>query len=584
MLLFELKEYAKRLSGEELPPEFYRPRRIDRVLHIAEDGISAELGYRRSERHVENAPYVQRSGTKVPPYLLIDNAEFVLGLPRADKQGTVTDKARQEATRRHEAYRELALRWATVHRAEPSAAAVETFFARGGVQLLDLPDDVDAQETIAVMVGQRWLHRENSVQRTWVETVRERKGGGSGVCLVCGQHRELFATIPETVKKGSIPTLGGSNEAQLVSINTEAQGRRGALQLANTPVCYECGGRAMAVLNYLLGSDTHSRRFRDDGVLLWWTRDGGEDDLLARGIHDEPEPEDITHCINAAYGEPDPYAHQVVEADTFRGVSLALNNSRLVVREWIDVTVGRIKASLGAWYQDIEIYDGWEDKSRYPPVWLMALSCGRWDGKRYVPKSAPRGLEAQLLQCLLQHTPPPARALPRVLQRIQADQHLDAPRIALIRLTLNRSSTCEDVMPRLDENRTDPAYIAGRIFAVFEGIQRAALGPGVNATIRDKHFSAAVSSPDSVLNSLFMGSGAHFKKLRRDNPGAGINLENKLLDLYGKVRDDLPKHLNAQQQGRFIIGYAHQRGEDLAAARANSQNGGDETPGDDGEQ
>lgn len=78
-----------------------------------------------------------------------------------------------------------------------------------------------------------------------------------------------------------------------------------------------------------------------------------------------------------------------------------------------------------------------------------------------------------------------------------------------------------------------------------------------------------MSAPSLTLRRLFADSTAHFKRLNRDKPGAGRALESRLLELY-QVSDVLPGHLSDVQQGRFIIGYAHQRHEDLAQKRADA--------------
>ncbi|WP_331735914.1 type I-C CRISPR-associated protein Cas8c/Csd1 [Streptomyces sp. NBC_00057] len=575
MLLQRLTEYGDRIAGE-LPAEFYREKQIHWVLDIAADGLSARLlsrkvsGRQRDQALIMPVPYVQRSGTKVPPYLLVDTAEFVLGAPKADKNGRVTEKGRDEASRRHDAYRDLVLRWASSADGETAAGAARTFFTAGPVAL-DLPKSVEAKDTVAIMVGTSWLHQLGSAQRLWGEEVRARKGGTAeraGLCLVCGEYRALLATIPEPVKKGAIPTAGGSNEGQLISINTAAQGREGLIKLVNTPVCHRCGGRAMAVLNHLVASDRHRRRFRDDGVLLWWTKQTEPDSALAMFFDDQPEAADIEHLIDSMTTTPCPAAAERADTDAFYGLSLGLNNARLVVRDWIDVPLPVAKTNLAAWYANHGVWDGWTGRTRYFPLWQLALSCGRWQGERYAPDSAPHGLEAELLHSALHGTRPPARALPLLLQRVHADQRVDPPRLALLRLLLNRSpDPQEHLMPQLDKDSTDPAYLCGRLFAVLESVQDEAL-PDINTTLRDKYFSAAVAAPSITLRRLFADSGAHFKRLRRDKPAARHALEKRLFEIYSKVSDDLPGHLTDVQQGRFIIGYSHQRHEDLARKQA----------------
>ncbi|MFZ4138652.1 type I-C CRISPR-associated protein Cas8c/Csd1 [Streptomyces koyangensis] len=579
MLLQRLTEYGERIAGK-LPAEFYREKQIHWVLDIGEDGRQGRLlhrkvpGRQRDQVVRKPVPYVQRSGTKVPPYLLVDTAEFALGIAKADKDGKVTDKAKDEAERRHEAYRELVLRWAETSD-EPAAQAAQRFFSAGPVTF-SLPEGVDAKQveakdTVAVMAGTRWLHELDSAQRLWAQEVRSRKGGAeerSGLCLVCGEHRALLATIPEPVKKGAVPTTGGSNEGQLISINAPAQGRDGATQLVNTPVCHQCGGRTMAVLNHLLASDRHRRRFRDDGVLLWWTRHGQDDSALAMFFDDQPEPAEIERLLDSPHTSPAPTAGGGLDTDAFYALSLGLNNARLVVRDWIDIPLPAARRNLAAWYEDHGVWDGWEGRTRYVPLWQMALACGRWLGERYAPKSAPHGLEPELLRSALHQIRPPARALPLLLQRVHADRRIDLPRLALLRLLLNRSPNPQDhLMPQLDKDSTDPAYRWGRLFAVLESVQHAAL-PDINTTLRDKFFSAASTAPASTMPRLYRDAGAHLKRLRRDKPAAAHALEARLDEIYEKVCDDLPGHLDDVQQGRFIIGYSHQRAEDRARRRA----------------
>ncbi|MCW8219876.1 type I-C CRISPR-associated protein Cas8c/Csd1 [Streptomyces griseolus] len=566
MLLQRLTEYADRL-GDVLPAEYYRPKQIHWVLDLDKDGTATLRDLRVSAKNRDQArtmpvPYAQRSGTKVPPYMLVDTAEFVLGVPKADKTNPPTDKAQEEAGRRHAAYRDLALLWAQDRKDDPGATALRSYFASGGPAGLDIPDEVQAKDTVAVMVATRWLHEEPTVKTTWASVVVERKGGADdrpGLCLVCGTTAPLLATIPEPVKKGAVPTNGGSNEGQLVSINKAAQGRDGKTQLVNTPICHRCGGRAMAVLNHLLASDNHSRRFRDDGVMVWWTRQAGDDSAMALLFGNAPDPADIAHLIDSLDNSPTPHTAQRVEDDEFHALTLGLNNARLVVRDWIDIPLTDLKATVAAWYKDHGVYDGWKGTTRYVPLWRLALCCGRAQDGRYAKDSAPHGLEAELVHSALRRTSPPARTLPLLLQRIHADQYLDTARIALLRLILNRSSEPKDhVMMTLDADCRDASYLCGRLFAVLEDIQTTAL-PNLNTTLREKYFRTAATAPGTTLTNLRIDANAHLKRVRRDKKGAAVALERRLGELFALFSDDMPRHLTPLQQGRFVMGYEHER-------------------------
>ncbi|MDT0444301.1 type I-C CRISPR-associated protein Cas8c/Csd1 [Streptomyces johnsoniae] len=585
MLLQRLREYAER-AAEDLPAEYHRAKVIDRVLRLSEDGRSAELEDRRkpvklrAEALVEYVPHVQRSGTKVPPYLLVDTAEFVLGVPKESSTDGPSEKARAEAERRHAAYRELALRWADSVPDDPAAAALRTYLTALDVTRPAL-DGVDHKEMVAVRVGTRWLHALASAQGLWGDVVRKRKGGKderSGLCLVCGEQGALLGTIPEPVKKGSVPTSGGSNEGQLVSINTAAQGRNGIQQLANTPICHRCGGRAMAALNHLLASPTQRRRFKDFGSLVWWTREAGEDSDLTPVLLDRPDEATIARLIDSLNDEPTPRAVGRVRPDAFYGLTIGLNNARIVVRDWIDVPVPEIKRTLGLWYQQHGVHEGWKRRIRHVPMWQMALACGRWDGERYARDSAPLGLETELMFAALHGGRLPARLLPLLVQRVHADRNIDAPRAALIRLALNRTDHYRkpEMPAALDETDNHPVYLWGRIFAVLEQIQRLAV-PGLNTSLRDKYLPTAAAAPSPTMTQLLKNANGHLKRLRRDNAGAGVALETRLNGFLGRMpRGALPQHLNLIGQCDFFMGYHHQRQADFeAAAEAKAAAGGE---------
>ena len=106
----------------------------------------------------------------------------------------------------------------------------------------------------------------------------------------------------------------------------------------------------------------------------------------------------------------------------------------------------------------------------------------------------------------------------------------------------------------LDLSNTHPAYRLGRLFAVLEKIQEEA-SPGLNATIRDRYYGAASSTPVAVFTTLLRLKNAHLKKL---SPGRTAAFEKLLGEVLGPVTD-FPKHLPLPDQGRFALGYYHQR-------------------------
>jgi len=120
----------------------------------------------------------------------------------------------------------------------------------------------------------------------------------------------------------------------------------------------------------------------------------------------------------------------------------------------------------------------------------------------------------------------------------------------------------EDTMTQLDTGHTNPAYLCGRLFAILEEAQLAAL-PGAKATIVDRFYGTASSAPASVFCRLLRGVQPHLAKLQRDQPGVYLALQTRLEDVQAGL-SGFPRILTLEEQGLFALGYYHQRAYDRA--------------------
>lgn len=106
----------------------------------------------------------------------------------------------------------------------------------------------------------------------------------------------------------------------------------------------------------------------------------------------------------------------------------------------------------------------------------------------------------------------------------------------------------------MDKQNTNSGYLCGRLFATLEKIQEDA--NNINS-IRDRYINAASSTPSAVFATILNLSVHHIKKL---NTSKQIFFEKLKQEIIDKLpAEGFPAHLDLQDQGRFFVGYYHQR-------------------------
>ena len=110
----------------------------------------------------------------------------------------------------------------------------------------------------------------------------------------------------------------------------------------------------------------------------------------------------------------------------------------------------------------------------------------------------------------------------------------------------------------LDIESPSTAYRLGRLFATLEKIQEESSGGQLNSTIRERYYGAASSTPVAVFTTLMRLKNHHLAKIQ--SKGRAVNFEKLLAEIMSGI-SDFPVHMNLPDQGRFAIGYYHQRQE-----------------------
>jgi CRISPR-associated protein Csd1 len=238
-------------------------------------------------------------------------------------------------------------------------------------------------------------------------------------------------------------------------------------------------------------------------------------------------------------------------------LGLAPNASRLSVRFWQVDDLGTLVARLG---------EHWHDLAIEPRPWKIAPE--PW---RLVRETAPQGkwenvpptLAGETMRSILTGGHYPETLFASVVMRCRADRDLNGMRAAILKACLVRADRKaerkESVSVSLDTEEINAGYRLGRLFAVLESIQREALH-AVNASIRDRYYGAASATPGAVFPILLRTAGHHLSNIRKgDKTKLAGWFEREIGEIMDGIGTSLPRNLAIADQGRFAIGYYHQR-------------------------
>ncbi|MCY3617220.1 MAG: type I-C CRISPR-associated protein Cas8c/Csd1 [Acidimicrobiaceae bacterium] len=581
MLLNKLREYADERMTAELPP-LYAMTPVAWIVALGLDGRPLSLqpistidpSNPRGKRGLDMAaPEIQRAAG-IKPLLLADKGTYTFGrtqyadLDEAERQRHAQDepdayrklvKGQERAEKAHDAYRKMLDRCAAQTQ-EPAVLAVQRFYERGGADLLDLSDQGDYGHKVAFKVqlaDGTYSHPHDlpSVQRFWLS---EHTPGTAalGQCVVCGEHQPVLDRM-QTKIKGIVG--GQSSGTSIISANEHAFESYGLEASRVAPTCRECAEDFHRALNHLLADDRGSLRV-GDATFVFWTRDNVAFDV--RSFMTKPD----SAAVRALLESVGRGRQAALDDDApFYAAALSANGGRTVVRDWLDTTVANAANNVSRWFRLQRVVDPRDEDPTgvHPrPLGLFALAASTVrDVRRDLPVSTPRAL----FRAAIDGTSLPTDIAYQAVRRCRADQGVTRPRAALIKLVLLSQESHqpkEDYMVALEPGHPSTAYHCGRLLAVLEAVQRAAL-PGVNATIVDRYYGAASSTPATVFGALIRGAQPHLAKLQRDRPGAHVNLQRNLEDVCAQI-EDWPPTLALKDQALFSLGYYHQRAHDRA--------------------
>jgi CRISPR-associated protein Csd1 len=420
------------------------------------------------------------------------------------------------------------------------------------------------------------------------------------VCLATGEIGPVARLHP------SIKGVRGaqSSGAALISFNHDAFASYGHEQGDNAQIGERAAFAYTTALNRFLARDSgHRLQIGDAATVFWADAADAVAAALAEAyfgemiepqrVEAEQKREEATEnrlqtgkihnqLQRLARGEPLAQVEPALaEGVRFFVVGLAPNAARLSVRFYVEDTFGALADNYRAYCRDIAIAPAPDHAYRPSLARLAARTApARRDaaGRLAFDLDAvsPR-LAGELLRAVLTGSRFPRSLLSTLLMRVRSDGVLDALRVSLIKAVILRDRRLagaaeEDYLMRSDPEDPNPARRLGRLFALIEKAQRAALGDAINSTVADKFLGAASATPMRVMPALVIAAQAHhIGRLTKGHSDAewikddghakavGRSLERDIGRLMSQFDAGLPSQLNAEEQGLFLIGYYQER-------------------------
>lgn len=561
MILRALYDYYQRAAN--LAPQGTEYKEIAFVIVIDGEGTFLRLDDMRGEKGKGAKTYLvakgHRSGTTPKPYLYWDNLEYVCHYCKDS-----SPKAQAKALRNHAA---LVSRYAQIAKQFPdneAFQAVSRFYEREQLQDLyahPLWQEVLKKPTVNIsfrLQGCTSIVAEDKVLPTLADAQPDEAAQDSQqiICLVTGKRGKLAELHTAT------PIQGSQAIAKLVSFQVKkGYDSYGHEQGANAPVSKEAEACYTTALKQLLGKDSRNKFVIGSRTFLFWASSHSP---AARAME-----ESMCRLFGHADTTDDPNQRVDLVKDTFKAIysgttvsraedrffflGLAPNAARIAVVYWDEAPLRLFAGKMLAHFADTEIQDSRSAKP-YQGLYQM-LSAVVLKGK---VADAPPNLPEAVLASILQRTPYPYSLLMACISRIRAEQSVGRTRAAILKGYLNRTNNSNNhikpLQPMLDKENNNQGYLCGRLFAALEYLQECAQG---QATIRQRYITSASTTPAAVFPTLLCLSVHHEEKLPKSRQ---VFMEKVKTEIMQKMTTDgFPTTLDITDQGRFMVGYYHQR-------------------------
>lgn len=398
--------------------------------------------------------------------------------------------------------------------------------------------------------------------------------GSEFICLVSGEKNKI-ARIHSKV------SIQGNSFASLISFKDgKGYDSYGKIQGFNASISEHIEFKYTTALNKLLAVDSRNKyQIGNRSFVFWASSDKKVCNEIEIGLwnllysEEYDNPNEKIDQVKKVFNTINNGNFDTSLEDKFYILALAPNKSRIAVVYWAEIVLEKFAKTICSHFEDMEIVDN-ERRFKKPYVGLKSIISA-------VSESTPN-LPDAIVKSIFQGLPYPYTLLASCIRRIRAEQQVPhtpkdwmkwqdmfVGRIAIIKAYLNRLNNNEQkIKVMLDYENNNQGYLCGRLFAVLDRKQEKARK---QRTIRERYMNSASATPSMIFPTILKLSRHHEKELRDEKER--VWFEKLEQDIVKRISSNgFPACLDLQDQGRFFVGYYHQRQEFFEKKSDNNEN------------
>lgn len=381
------------------------------------------------------------------------------------------------------------------------------------------------------------------------------------LCLVTGQKAKPVNTTYSTFING------GKSNAKLVSFQVssgyDSYGKKMGL---NAPISEEAEFKYTTSLLKMLSRNSRNKFVIGNRTFLFWASKNdeagqkAEDSFFSLFVFNEQSdnPNRNIEQVRKVFESIYKGTLKSSSDDMFYILGLAPNAARIAVIYWAEIPLHQFAETICGHFDDMEVIDTRPEKKLYMSL-RNIISAVTLGGK--VSDATPN-LPDAVVKSIFEGHPYPQTLFASCIRRIRAESGekdknaIHITRAAIIKAYLNRLKNNEKkIQVMLDKENTNQGYLCGRLFAVLDKIQEEANN---QHSIRERYMNSASSTPAAVFSTILNLSNHHVENLKKE--GRKVYFEKLKQEIISKIdADGFRPQLDLQDQGRFFIGYYHQR-------------------------